>query len=67
MESNKLIKLMLNGTVKTNEDFFGVFCLFANGLTSFEDVLKTAEKNNMNIVDICNKNNLSFEKIVARQ
>lgn len=67
MECNRLIKAFLKAEVDCNEDLFGVFCLFANGILDFNQVLRTAESYNINFVDLCNKNNFDLEKIIKRE
>lgn len=68
MECNKLIKKILtDNSIQCTENVFGIFCLFANGIMSFDDVLDASEKDNIDFKAMCEDNGLSFEMIANRQ
>lgn len=67
MECNKLIKTILKTNVRCTENVFGVFCLFANGIMDFNDVLRTAEQDGINFVELCNECNVDFNLICQRR
>lgn len=67
MECNKLIKAILKTNVNCTENVFGVFCLFANGIMNFEDVLKAAKQNNIDFVALCENCNVDYELIANRK
>lgn len=67
MECNKLIKTILTTNVTCTEEVFGKFCLFANGILPFDEVLRTAEKDNINFIELCNKCDVDFSLICQRK
>lgn len=66
-ECNKMIKLMLDGKIEVSSNLFGIFCLFANRIVDLNQVLRIAEAENINLVEVCRKNNLDFKKIAMQQ
>ena len=67
MECNKMISIMLSGKTGCSENLFGIFCLFANRLAKFDDVLRVAEKENINFIQMIEDNGLNVELIIKGQ
>ena len=67
MECNKLIKTILKTNVNCTENVFGVFCLFANGIMNFEDVIKVAKQDNIDFKELCKECNVDYNLIINRQ
>lgn len=67
MECNKLIKTILTSNIRCTENVFGKFCLFANGIIPLDDVLRAAEKDNINFVELCDECNVDVNLIFQRK
>jgi hypothetical protein len=68
MECNRLIKAILkNNNINCTQNVFEIFCLFANGILSFNDVLEASKKDNINFKEMCEENGFNFEMIANRQ
>lgn len=67
MECNKVIKKMLSGEIRVTENVFGAFCLFANGLSDIDTVMKIAFEENVNLAEECSKNNIDFNSVILRK
>lgn len=61
-ERNKLIKAMLSKPI-CSEDLFGVFALFANGISSFDDVEKICKFEGVDFDRLCRSQGLSPDLI----
>lgn len=67
MECNKLIKKILtDNNIQCTENVFGIFCLFANGVMSFDDVLQASKEDNINFKAMCEENGFDFNMIANR-
>ena len=67
MECNKVIKKMLSGEIRVTENLFGEFCLFANGLSDMDSVMKIAFEEKINFAEELSKNNIDFKLVVSRK
>lgn len=67
MECNKLIKSVLSTNVNCTQNVFEIFCLFANGIMSFEDVLDAAKRDNIDFRALCENCNVNYELISNRE
>ena len=67
MECNKVIKKMLSGDIRTTENLFGAFCLFANGLSDIDTVMRIAFEEKVNFAEELSRNNIDFKLVVSRK
>lgn len=67
MECNKLIKQILTTNVKCTENVFGVFSLYANGIMTFDDVLRASKEDNINFKELCDNCGVDYNLIANRQ
>lgn len=67
MECNKVIKKMLSGEIRVTENLFGEFCLFANGLSDMDSVMRIAFEEKINFAEELSRNNIDFKLVVSRK